>query len=198
MVLNNDMEQMKLTKSKERVSEFGEVFTPEHIVLDMIKLIPDDKWCDKSFIVLEPTCGNGNFVVEVIQKKIDSGLKLYNALNTTFGMDIMYDNIQECIDRILFRFIIGQVPKKQYPLLTSVIINNIFVVSDSLEYIKNGLWESKKFYKDDPTEFIKKKKPIDLLLDLDDDTTQVLSSSERKYIDSLSLTKINQVLNDNK
>ena len=117
-VLNKDMEQMKLTKSKERVSEFGEVFTPEHIVLDMIKLIPDNNWCDKSFIVLEPTCGNGNFVVEVIQKKIDSGLTLYDALNTTFGMDIMHDNIQECIDRILIRFVINKVPKKQYQFVS--------------------------------------------------------------------------------
>jgi hypothetical protein len=172
---------MKLTKSKERVSEFGEVFTPENIVFDMIKLIPDDKWKDPSFIVLEPTCGNGNFVVEVIQKKIDSGLSVYNALNTTFGMDIMDDNIQECICRVLNRFVFDEVPKNKYLLMTCVVVNNIFTVKDSLEYIKDGTWELKKFYKDDPTVKVKKKKPIELLLD-DDETSQVLDAVSRMPI----------------
>jgi len=48
---------MTLTRSKERVSQLGEVFTPKHIVEDMHKLIPDESWSDPSMIYLEPTCG---------------------------------------------------------------------------------------------------------------------------------------------
>ena len=192
---NQRVAMVKLTKSKERVSEFGEVFTPEHIVKNMIALIPDDKWKDSSCIVLEPTCGNGNFIVEIIQKKIDSGLSTYNALNTTFGMDIMDDNIQECIDRVLRRFVIGKVSTKEYKLLTCVVINNIFTVADSLVYIQDGSWESKKFFKDDPTGTVKKKCPLDILLGKDSNAKQVLSKEDRLVISNLTDIKLKEMSN---
>lgn len=74
------MEQFESIKSKERVKELGEVFTPEGIVKDMLNLIDtaEPKYkaeygceytesLEKTF--LEPSCGTGNFLVEIVARK---------------------------------------------------------------------------------------------------------------------------------
>lgn len=86
-------------KSKERVKDLGEVFTPEHIVKEMINLIPDEAW--KTEDALEPACGNGNFLVEMVKKKRAGGMEPLDALNTTWGVDICRDNIAEARKRVL-------------------------------------------------------------------------------------------------
>ena len=58
-------------KSKERVSKFGEVFTPENIVRDMINLIPAEVREKLDSTWLEPACGNGNFLVQILSDKLD-------------------------------------------------------------------------------------------------------------------------------
>ena len=141
---------MNLTRSRERVSKHGEVFTPEPIVNEMHALIPEESWSDPTMIYLEPTCGNGQFVVAAVQKKIDAGLTPYQAVNTVFGMDIMKDNIDECRARV-FELVRALVPSKESNTVRCVIVNNIFPVKDSLTFIKTGKWDSKKFYMDDPT-----------------------------------------------
>ena len=89
-----------LTKSKARVRDIGEVFTPRHLVLEMLDKLPEDSWLpEKDF--LEPACGTGNFIVEIVQKKIDTGSEPLQALATTHGVDIMPDNISECRQRLI-------------------------------------------------------------------------------------------------
>lgn len=170
----------KLIKSKERVSEHGEVFTPEHIVLEMISLIDDAVWADKEYVCLEPTCGNGNFVVEVVKKKLSCGLSIFQATNTTFGMDIMEDNIFECRERLLRICLEHESDSSKLFRLSCIIVNNIFQVEDSLTYIQNKDWENKKFFDEDLTEtvadkglnkFLKKTK-----------NKQILSISEQEKI----------------
>lgn len=180
-----------LIKSKERVSNHGEVFTPKYIVLEMISLIPDDIWSDKEYICLEPTCGNGNFVTEIVKKKISSGLSVFDSVNTTFGMDIMEDNIFECRKRVFDICSELILDKKELFHIACVIVNNIFVVSDSLSYIKDNQWESKKFFDYDPVKeygdkglnkFFKKKHE-----------SQVLSSIEQKEIKNQTNIFLKQV-----
>lgn len=180
-----------LIKSKERVSEHGEVFTPEHIVLEMIALIDNSIWSDKEYICLEPTCGNGNFVVEVIKKKIACGLSIFQAVNTTFGMDIMEDNIFECRERVLRICLDHEDDSKILFRLSCMIVNNIFQVEDSLIYIQNKDWENKKFFDEDPTtevqekgltKFFKKKQ-----------TSQILSLSEQDNIKTETKTFLKKV-----
>lgn len=89
-----------LTKSKKRVKELGEVFTPPALVNEMLDKLPPEVWePDKTFI--DPACGHGNFLVEVVRKKLESGSTPLQALHTTFGIDIMQDNIDECRQRLL-------------------------------------------------------------------------------------------------
>lgn len=141
-----------LIKSKERVASLGEVFTPEYIVHDMCALIPEKSWSDPTMICLEPTCGNGNFVVAIVQKKLDAGLSPYDAVNTTFGMDIMRDNIEDCRRRVfhLVHPLLGGSRKKENEM-RCLVVNNFFPVKDSLEFMKSGKWEAKKFFAKDPT-----------------------------------------------
>ena len=90
-----------LTKSKDRVKAFGEVFTPSWLVNEMLDKLPEDQWTDPSKTFIDPACGNGNILVEVVRRKIESGAQPLHALMTTYGVDIMPDNIMECQQRLV-------------------------------------------------------------------------------------------------
>ena len=111
----------KLIKSKQRVSDFGEVFTPAHIVKDMCDLVPEEMWTSIDTTFLEPACGTGNFLVEILERKFklckswEDGLR---ALNSVYGIDIQQDNVEETKIR-LFDMYIAVFPKA--PALSSII-----------------------------------------------------------------------------
>lgn len=90
-------------KSKQRVAEHGEVFTAEREVNAMLDLVKQEtERIDSRF--LEPACGNGNFLVEILRRKIllvHSEVELVQAVGSIYGIDIMHDNVQECRDRLL-------------------------------------------------------------------------------------------------
>lgn len=99
------------TKSKERVAEHGEVFTAEREVKAMCDLVQN--MCeDYSKRFLEPACGDGNFLAEILTRKLDSVKKKYKrstydyerfsvfAITSIYGVDIMQDNVMECRNRL--------------------------------------------------------------------------------------------------
>lgn len=88
----------KLIKSRQRVRDFGEVFTPEKIVKQMLDLIPHDgTTIDSTY--LDPACGNGNFLAEILRRKLalckcaEDGIL---AVSSVYGIDIQQDNVEEC------------------------------------------------------------------------------------------------------
>tara|TARA_R110000824_G_scaffold296027_2_gene484346 strand:+ start:83 stop:487 length:405 start_codon:yes stop_codon:yes gene_type:complete len=95
------MSKDNLTKNKKRVKELGEVYTPPLLVDEMLNNIPKQLWKDKTKTFIDPSCGNGNFLVEVVKRKIKTGSSKWQALSTTFGVDIMEDNVLECRERLL-------------------------------------------------------------------------------------------------
>lgn len=88
------------TKSQRRIKEFGEVYTPEELVVNIVNDIPREVWQKPGSTVLDPACGHGNFVLGGIARKIDCGLTPLEALSTTYGCDILEDNVEECRRRI--------------------------------------------------------------------------------------------------
>lgn len=88
-----------LTKSKARVKELGEVFTPAVLVSEMLDKLHPDCWLPEK-VFLEPSCGNGNFLVQILQRKIDAGATPLQALSTLYGVDIMKDNVVESRKRL--------------------------------------------------------------------------------------------------
>lgn len=114
----------KFIKSKQRVRDAGEVFTPPDLVEEMLDAFPKDAWSrDKNW--LEPTCGNGNFIVAIITRKLKKNFTLIEALNTTFGMDIMEDNVIECRQRIYHDIVLHKSNRKYWPTIVGIVSHNI-------------------------------------------------------------------------
>ena len=104
-------EQEKQIKSKERVRTRGEVFTAAREVNAMLDLVKDEtENIDATF--LEPACGTGNFLDEVLRRKLAVCQKRYGksaadyekfsflACTTLYGVDIMADNVERCRERL--------------------------------------------------------------------------------------------------
>lgn len=95
-------------KSKQRVKRYAEVFTNEREVKAMCDLAPSEIWKNIESTVLEPACGNGNFIVEILNRKYShcktekDGLK---ALASLVAIDIQQDNVDECRERLLKQYI---------------------------------------------------------------------------------------------
>ena len=94
-------------KSKQRVADHGEVFTPSWMVEAMLDLVKGEtERIDSRF--LEPACGSGNFLVRILQRKLaavevkfgksDFEKRHYAllALMCTYGIELLVDNIVEC------------------------------------------------------------------------------------------------------
>ena len=97
----------KLIKSKERVKNFAEVYTPDYIVKDMCDLIPSDIWDNRASTFLEPACGTGNFLVEILARKYERCKDVRDglvALSSVVGVDIQEDNCAETRERLLNQF----------------------------------------------------------------------------------------------
>ena len=99
------------TKSKERVRDHGEVFTAEREVKAMCDLVKDEtERIDSRF--LEPACGDGNFLAEIITRKMQVVKRKYNkspidyeknavlAVSSIYGVDILQDNVDACRERM--------------------------------------------------------------------------------------------------
>lgn len=90
-----------MTDSRDkRKKQTGEVFTPPKLVRQMLSKLPKEIW-KKGKTFCDPACGNGNFIVAVLLRKIEHGHTPFDALKTLYGVDIMRDNVQECRLRLL-------------------------------------------------------------------------------------------------
>ncbi|MGO2520813.1 MAG: N-6 DNA methylase [Microbacterium sp.] len=97
----------KLVKSRQRVADHGEVFTPRWLVDDMLNLVQSEtERIDSRF--LEPACGSGNFLIPVLERKLDAvdarhGRSDFErrhyglfALMCVYGIELLEDNAEEC------------------------------------------------------------------------------------------------------
>lgn len=81
-----------------------EFFTPASIIFKMIDKISEDKWNDPESTVLEPSFGNGNFLLGILYTKIERGSTPEQALEHTYGVELMPDNVAEAKERIFEMF----------------------------------------------------------------------------------------------
>src|ERR1700678_788543 len=121
-----------LIKSAKRVHDLGEVFTPDFLVERMLDQFPPDAWLPKKNW-LEPTCGNGQFILGVLRRKLSHGHLLLRALDTTFGCDIMPDNISECHIRIYQEIVLPRAKNVERWQAACLVENNIRPTKDSLK-----------------------------------------------------------------
>lgn len=101
----------KQVKSKKRVADHGEVFTNEREVNAMLDLVKQETERIESTF-LEPACGDGNFLAEVLRRKLNVVTDRYKksqfeweryaviAISSIYGVDILADNAHECRERL--------------------------------------------------------------------------------------------------
>jgi hypothetical protein len=103
---------ISLIKSKKRVADHGEVLTPPRMVEAMLNLVKDEtERIDSRF--LEPACGGGNFLVQILRRKLAAVQIKYGksdferrhyallALMCIYGIELLVDNIAECRANLL-------------------------------------------------------------------------------------------------
>ena len=106
---------MSMIKSKKRVADHGEVFTPAWMVEAMLDLVKGEtERIDSRF--LEPACGDGNFLVQILRRKLAAVELKYGksdferrhyallALMCLYGIELLMDNVDECRANLLAIF----------------------------------------------------------------------------------------------
>ena len=84
-----------------RVKSTGEVFTPTATVQCILSNIPINQFQDPTKTFLDNSCGDGQFLGEVLIRKMENGSTFEQALQTIYGVDLMQDNVNLCRERLL-------------------------------------------------------------------------------------------------
>ena len=91
-----------------RVKATGEVFTPTPMVQEMLEQIPIKQFTDPTKTFLDNSCGDGQFLGEVLIRKLESlgkeqieDAEFVQALSTIYGVDLKQDNVDLCRERLL-------------------------------------------------------------------------------------------------
>jgi len=102
-----------IDREKTRIKSTGEVFTPIELVKEVLDQLPRELFSDVKKTYLEPSCGDGQFLGEVLIRKMENGSTFEQALSTIYGVDLMEDNVELCKERLLcgredLRYIVEQ------------------------------------------------------------------------------------------
>ncbi len=127
-----------LTKSRDRIRDHGEVFTPDFIVEDMLNLVKHEtERIDSRF--LESACGDGNFLIKILERKLDMVERKYKqnqfdyernsliAVSSIYGIELLDDNVEEAQKRLHNLFI------KEYKKIYKNKINQLLL--ENIQYI---------------------------------------------------------------
>lgn len=124
---------MSQIKSKARVKDLGEVFTAQREVTAMLDLLPEEVFSNPLKTFLEPSCGTGNFLVEILKRKIQhnpNSLSILKSLSAIYGVDIALENIQESKARMLAEvqsYLSNEEQKHAIELLDANIVHGDFL-----------------------------------------------------------------------
>tara|TARA_B110000503_G_scaffold109914_1_gene164482 strand:+ start:1451 stop:1903 length:453 start_codon:yes stop_codon:yes gene_type:complete len=88
-------------RTQSRIKATGEVFTPTIMVHAILDKLDQIVFVDSSKTFIDPACGDGQFLSEVLIRKIENGSTFEQALSTVYGVDLMQDNVQLCQERLL-------------------------------------------------------------------------------------------------
>ena len=115
-----------IERDKLRVKETAEVFTPTPLVQTMLDKLPIEVFTDETKTFLDPSCGDGQFLSEVVIRKMErSKCSLEQALSTTYGVELMEDIVKLCKERL-------QGPHPTQEILD--ILDKTIVCADALTY----------------------------------------------------------------
>lgn len=173
-------EAQRLVKSKQRVANHGEVFTPRWMVEDMLDLVKHESERIDSR-VLEPACGSGNFLVPVLARKLATvqfrhGKSEFEkrhyalfALMCVYGIELLSDNAEECRHNLaeVFNTFLGIDDNDEWAQAARAVLEVNIVQGDALTmtvpsgrpitfpewgYIGKGKFQRRDFRYDDLTQ----------------------------------------------
>jgi hypothetical protein len=128
------------TTRKDRRKSTGEVFTPSNLANEILDKLPPEVWIDPSKTFLDPTAGNGNFLIEVKRRLLEHGHSEQHILeNMIYGADLMPDNCIEMIHRLYGDGVIEKIDNCLYSGLIACFKHNgklvkHIVCADGLKY----------------------------------------------------------------
>ena len=131
MNIKQGLLNLKFHRSKDRIRSLGEVFTPEKYIFQMLDMLDKSVWSNIDVVFFEPTCGHGNFVTTIVQRRLEKLFKkakkqkieephfyaVAHTLNTLWAIDIDSQNIRLCRNRIysiIFNFLWEHEKRHQY------------------------------------------------------------------------------------
>ena len=91
----------KTFRDQNRIKVTGEVFTPTPLVQEVLDKMPQELFLDPTKTFFDPSCGDGQFLGEVLIRKVENGIDFETALGSIYGVDLMQDNIDLCQERLL-------------------------------------------------------------------------------------------------
>ena len=100
--LIDDYESPNTKTRKERRKKTNEFYTPYSIVKKMMDKISSEDWADTKKTFLEPSFGDGNFIIGILYRRIvEHGIDWKTTLETLYGVELMQDNVDETKERII-------------------------------------------------------------------------------------------------
>ncbi len=127
--IRNRVYMSGIDRDKLRIKKTAEIFTPQPLVIEMLDKLESENpelFTDPDKTFIDNSCGDGEFLGEIVIRKIErSGCSLEQALSTTYGVDLMEDNIEECKKRLA-----GPNPTEEI----LYILNKNIVCADGLTY----------------------------------------------------------------
>ena len=115
-MITKDDKQERQVVSRQRVADHGEVYTAKREVCAMLDLVKEEtERIDSRF--LEPACGNGNFLVEILSRKMEAVRRQFvrnryeydlasaQAVSSMYGVELLPDNVEACRQRLLTQYL---------------------------------------------------------------------------------------------
>lgn len=90
-----------IERDKNRTLQSSEFFTPTNEVQLILNEYPQEQFSDPKSIWCDNSCGDGQFLGEVLIRKVENGVDFETALSTIYGVDLMQDNVELCRERLL-------------------------------------------------------------------------------------------------
>ena len=129
------------SKRKARKKQTAEFFTPLWLVdqmLDKLEEYSPDTFTDVEKTYLDPACGNGNILIQVLKRKLKHAHPV-QAISTVYGCDIQKDNIQECrlrLFKVITKHKTAKLTRQEYIEIIKQLAKNI--VCTPLSKYPNG------------------------------------------------------------
>jgi len=114
-------------KRQQRKKNTAECFTPPKLVSEMLDKLPFEVFIDPTKTFCDPAAGNGNFLVEILHRKILQGHGDLQSLSTIYGVELMADNVKEMKKRLLYT-LLSPTPEAY------IIMNHNIVCADALKF----------------------------------------------------------------